>query len=154
MGDSDQGTKSDRPALPRDAFRSQRLAPAAAGPTITPVVVTPDYGDIVQVAPCGAGNPSTVSPADGAAAMRPRRASGRRQGDAKRDRHSRNPFEAYGERSTSRPYALRLPDAIDLALRQIAAEERTHPLRIIDRALYEHLERTGRLPPAARAQDS
>jgi len=57
------------------------------------------------------------------------------------------PFEAYGERSSSRPYALRLPDAIDLALRKIAAEERTHPLRIIDRILYEHLETIGRLPP-------
>lgn len=155
MGDFDQGQKSDRPALPRDAFRSQRAAPAAAGPSITPVVVTPEYRDIVQVAPGGAGNSSAVSPVDGAAtATRTRRASGRRQGDADRDRRSRNPFEAYGERSTSRPYALRLPDAIDLALRQIAAEERTHPLRIIDRALYEHLERTGRLPPAARAQDS
>ena len=40
-----------------------------------------------------------------------------------RSKAERNPFEAYGERSSSRPYALRLPDAIDLVLRQIAAEE-------------------------------
>jgi hypothetical protein len=59
----------------------------------------------------------------------------------------RNPFEAYGERSSSRPYALRLPDAVDLVLRQMAAEERTQPLRVIDRILYEHLRRIGRLPP-------
>ena len=62
----------------------------------------------------------------------------------------RNPFEAYGERSSSRPYALRLPDAIDLVLRQLAAEERTHPLRVVDRILYEHLKRSGRLPPPDR----
>jgi hypothetical protein len=42
---------------------------------------------------------------------------------------------------------LRLPDAIDLVLRQIAAEERTYPLRVIDRILYDHLQRIGRLPP-------
>jgi hypothetical protein len=64
-----------------------------------------------------------------------------------RPKPERNPFEAYGERSSSRPYALRLPDAIDLVLRQIAAEERTHPLRVIDRILYDHLRRVGRLPP-------
>lgn len=63
-----------------------------------------------------------------------------------RAKPDRNPFEAYGERSSSRPYALRLPDAIDLVLRQIAAEERTHPLRVIDRILYDHLQRIGRLP--------
>jgi hypothetical protein len=60
----------------------------------------------------------------------------------------RNPFEAYGERASSRPYALRLPDRIDLVLRQLAAEERTQPLRIVDRALYDLLKRLGRLPPA------
>ncbi len=64
-----------------------------------------------------------------------------------RARPARNPFEAYGERSSSRPYALRLPDAIDLVLRQIAAEERTYPLRVLDRILYDHLQRIGRLPP-------
>ena len=62
----------------------------------------------------------------------------------------RNPFEGYGERTSSRPYALRLPDAIDLVLRQMAAEERTQPLRVIDRILYEHLKRSGRLPPPDR----
>jgi hypothetical protein len=29
----------------------------------------------------------------------------------------------------------------------MAAEERTHPLRVIDRIVYEHLKRAGRLPP-------
>ncbi|WP_318652276.1 MULTISPECIES: hypothetical protein [Bosea] len=40
-----------------------------------------------------------------------------------------------------------MPDAIDLVLRQMAAEERTQPLRVIDRILYEHLQQIGRLPP-------
>ena len=59
----------------------------------------------------------------------------------------RNPFDAYGGGSSSRPYALRFPDAIDLVVRQMAAEERTQPLRIIDRIVYDHLKRIGRLPP-------
>jgi hypothetical protein len=42
---------------------------------------------------------------------------------------------------------MRFPDAIDLVLRQLAAEGRTHPLRIIDRIVYDHLKRIGRLPP-------
>jgi len=29
----------------------------------------------------------------------------------------------------------------------MAAEERTHPLRVIDRILHEYLKKTGRLPP-------
>lgn len=63
----------------------------------------------------------------------------------------RNPFDAYGERTSSRPYALRLPDPIDLVVRQLAAEGRTHPLRIIDRILHDHLKRIGRLPPSRGA---
>jgi hypothetical protein len=59
----------------------------------------------------------------------------------------RNPFDAYGERSSSRPYALRFPEAIDLVIRQMAAEERTQPLRVIDRIVYDHLKQIGRLPP-------
>ncbi len=100
------------------------------------MVVTPSYDD--------AGAESTRShsalphrPSDAAAPAKP----------PARPRPERNPFEAYGERTSSRPYALRLPDAIDLVLRQIAAEERTHPLRVIDRILYDHLKRIGRLPP-------
>lgn len=100
------------------------------------MVVTPAYDDT------GAGDPRPhrVSPPrhDNPAGPAPRQM---------RARPERNPFEAYGERSSSRPYALRLPDAIDLVLRQIAAEERTHPLRVIDRILYDHLRRIGRLPP-------
>ena len=45
----------------------------------------------------------------------------------------------------------RFPDAIDLVVRQLAAEERTQPLRIIDRIVYDHLKRIGRLPPPREA---
>ncbi len=97
-----------------------------------PVVVTPAYEDQV------------ITPA---AHSEPRdRPSVRKQARPHNPR-DRNPFDGYGERSSSRPYALRLPDAIDLVVRQIAAEERTHPLRIVDRILYDHLKRIGRLPP-------
>lgn len=137
MSDPVEETKADRPALPRDTFRQQRTASTPA----TPVVVTPDYGDLN-------GRPALAEPD-------PRRSEGDR-GAAPRQRprtkvvSPRNPFEAYGERTSSRPYALRLPDAIDLVLRQLAAEERTHPLRVVDRILYEHLKRSGRLPPPDR----
>lgn len=137
MSGPDTSSKPDRPALPRDAFRSQRVAasgPAAAEPR--PVVVTPTYDDTSADGP----HPSA------AALHQPREAEARRRRPA-RAKPERNPFEAYGERSSSRPYALRLPDAIDLVLRQMAAEERTHPLRVIDRILYDHLLRVGRLPP-------
>ncbi|MGN6096472.1 MAG: hypothetical protein ACTHP8_09580 [Bosea sp. (in: a-proteobacteria)] len=137
MNGSNSNGKPQRPALPRDAFRSQRIAASSAeasGPR--PVVVTPAYDD------SDAHDPSR------------HRALLRRHSDAgspakrpRRPKPERNPFEAYGERSSSRPYALRLPDVIDLVLRQIAAEERTHPLRVIDRILYDHLQRIGRLPP-------
>ena len=93
--------------------------------------MTPDYGDPV-------GPPA--KPALGSAPQPERR----RQKEARPA--ARNPFEAYGERTSSRPYALRLPDAIDLVIRQIAAEQRTHPLRIVDQALHDHLKRIGRLP--------
>lgn len=137
MSGPDSNNRPERPALPRDMFRSRRVnAPSAEAPGPRPVVVTPAYDDT------GAGDP------------RPRSASPPRHDNAEaaarrpmRARPERNPFEAYGERSSSRPYALRLPDAIDLVLRQIAAEERTHPLRVIDRILYDHLRRVGRLPP-------
>lgn len=135
---SDQGSapKQDRPALPRDSFRSQRIGGAGSPtPTVKPVVVTPDYGDPVKAS-------VPVEPA--AVAHPPKAAAGTRP--SKRRRPDNNPFEPYGERSSSRPYALRLPDPIDLVLRQMAAEERTHPLRVIDRILYEHLKRIGRLP--------
>ncbi|MBD3847413.1 hypothetical protein IED13_17055 [Bosea sp. SSUT16] len=135
MGGSDTSSKPDRPPLPRDAFRSQRVAssgPVAADPK--PVVVTPAYDDSANGSPRSAFPPRPREAA--APARRPARA-----------KPERNPFEAYGERSSSRPYALRLPDAIDLVLRQMAAEERTQPLRVIDRILYEHLQQIGRLPP-------
>jgi hypothetical protein len=138
MTDSAATPKSDRPALPRDAFRAQRTGTARAdGAPIQPVVVTPAYDDPISPATPRATEPAATRAAVSRAPPRPKRAP----------RRQRNPFEGYGERSSSRPYALRFPDAIDLVLRQIAAEERTHPLRIIDRIVHDHLQRIGRLPP-------
>jgi hypothetical protein len=145
MSDPVQDPKPDRPALPRDVFRAQRgTIDNGAARDPLPVVVTPDYGDRA---------PATASSASGREGHldqrvddplppRPVRTSRRKDSDV-----GRNPFDAYGERSSSRPYALRLPDPIDLVLRQIAAEERTFPLRVIDRILYDHLKKIGRLPP-------
>lgn len=130
-------TKADRPPLPRDTFRQQRTASTPA----MPVVVTPDYGDLKSAPAFTEGDPRGSEGDRGAAP---------RQRPKAKAAFARNPFEAYGERTSSRPYALRLPDAIDLVLRQLAAEERTHPLRVVDRILYEHLKRSGRLPPPDR----
>ena len=140
MSDPAKDQHPDRPALPRDAFRAQRLIPVgAAEPAPKPVIVTPEYEDGAH-APISTLGSNQGEPAP-AAAPRP-------LPKAKvKPEISRNPFDAYGERSSSRPYALRLPDAIDLVVRQIAAEERTHPLRVIDRILHDHLKRIGRLPP-------
>lgn len=127
---------NDRPRqlpLPRDLFRDQRLASGDKMAVPTPsILVTPDYADERP------SHPQSVLRGDCPAAPAPRRWPS--------SAADRDPFKAYGERSSSRPYALRLPDAIDLALRQIAAEERIHPLRVIDRVLHEHLKRIGRLP--------
>ncbi|MFG1240319.1 hypothetical protein V5F63_24350 [Xanthobacter autotrophicus DSM 597] len=140
MSDPVKDPHPDRPALPRDAFRAQRLVPVGtAEPASKPVIVTPEYEDGAHapISTLGAsqGEPATI------AASRPLPRA------KVKPEISRNPFDAYGERSSSRPYALRLPDAIDLVVRQIAAEERTHPLRVIDRILHDHLKRIGRLPP-------
>lgn len=128
--------KPKRPALPRDSYRGQRVA-ATAAPAPIPVVVTPDYHDPTPP-PSPAGR-EPRPPTHVASTGQPRVARAK-------PASPRNPFDAYGERSSSRPYALRLPDAIDLVLRQMAAEERTHPLRVIDRILHEYLKKTGRLP--------
>lgn len=138
MTDDPSPTKGERPALPHDAFRTWRSGTASGGkPASEPVVVTPTYDDPVRPDRRNV----VVAPAV------PRPASRRRPSRG----HERNPFQAYGERTSSRPYALRLPDAIDLVLRQIAAEQRTHALRIVDRALYDHLAKLGRLPPTTDA---
>jgi hypothetical protein len=142
---NENGPKHVRLPLPRDAFRSERSA-ATAGPT--PVVVMPAYDDL----------PANGAEQSSAAATRkdahPATTTGQQPGEHKETARTkgrgavpRNPFEGYGERSSARPYALRLPDAIDLTIRQMAAEERTQPLRIIDRILYEYLKRIGKLPP-------
>ena len=133
MTDPASAQKPDRPPLPRDAFRAHRVSAAAPDALAAkPVVVTPAYED--QVTTPAAHSAPTDS------------ASARKQPRVQKAR-DRNPFDTYGERSSSRPYALRFPDAIDLVVRQIAAEERTQPLRIIDRIVYDHLKRIGRLPP-------
>lgn len=137
MSDHSGSQKQDRPALPRDSFRSQRIPGAGSVAPGKPVVVTPDYGDPVK--PSAPPEPTSGLPRAVTAGGGP--------SPSRRRRPETNPFEAYGERSSSRPYALRLPDAIDLVLRQMAAEERTHPLRVIDRILHDHLKRIGRLPP-------
>lgn len=137
MNDSAAPPKPERPSLPRDAFRTQRagLARVEAVP-VQPVVVTPAYDDSI--------NPVARPTASVASRPESGKASSRAKVTPRRDG---NPLDGYGERSSSRPYALRLPDAIDLVLRQIAAEERTHPLRIIHRIVHDHLKRIGRLPP-------
>jgi len=137
MSDSASSEKPDRPPLPRDAFRAQRVGAARGQKTVLqPVVVTPSYDDQVAPAP-PVQRRSSSEKAEPSQPKRPARPP--------RDRN-RSPFEAYGERASSRPYALRLPEAIDLALRQVAAEERTQPLRIVDRAIHDLLKRLGRLP--------
>ncbi|WP_296711304.1 hypothetical protein [Rhodoblastus sp.] len=142
MSDPVQDKKPDRPALPRDAFRAQRAAAdTTAAPPVKPVIVTPDYDDR-PIAPV----PAPPREDGGVRNREPPPPASRSKSDG-----GRNPFDAYGERSSSRPYALRLPDPIDLVLRQMAAEERTHPLRVVDRILYEHLKKAGRLPPARGA---
>jgi hypothetical protein len=136
MSDS-AAPKPDRLSLPRDAFRAQRTGTGRGdSAAIQPVVVTPAYDDPVSP-PAAETIKPLAAPAAVSRSPRPKPAP----------RGVRNPFEGYGERSSSRPYALRLPDAIDLVLRQIAAEERTHPLRIIHRIVHDHLKRIGRLPP-------
>ena len=133
MTDPASAQKPDRPPLPRDAFRAHRVNTAAPDPLAAkPVVVTPAYEDQVIAPAAHAAPPDSVS-----ARKQPRLQKSR----------DRNPFDAYGERSSSRPYALRFPDAIDLVIRQMAAEKRTQPLRIIDRIVYDHLKQIGRLPP-------
>jgi hypothetical protein len=97
---------------------------------VRPLVVTPDYEDTTH---------GILPASDTTAIPDPQRDI---------DASSRNPFAAYGRRASSRPYALRLPDRIDMVVRQLAAEERTHPLRVIDRALRDYLVHLGRLPPA------
>ena len=136
MSDQDPASPPTRPALPRDAFRSQRSGVAPLGSSaVTPVVVTPSYDD------------TPAAPATPVAMRSRKEASGERQREAKSRGRDQNPFEPYGERSSSRPYALRLPDPIDLVVRQMAAEQRTHPLRIVDKILFDGLRRLGRLPP-------
>ena len=137
MTDPASAQKPDRPPLPRDAFRAHRVSAAAPDALAAkPVVVTPAYED--QITAPTAHSAQTDS------------SSARKQPRPQKAR-DRNPFDAYGERSSSRPYAWRFPDAIDLVVRQMAAEERTQPLRIIDRIVYDHLKRIGRLPPRREA---
>jgi hypothetical protein len=131
MNDRTPSRDNDRPVLPHDAFRNRRSGAVQSGNSLArPVVVTPDYEDKVQGVLPPSGTTAIPDPQTEIGAS------------------SRNPFAAYGARAATRPYALRLPDRIDFVVRQLAAEERTHPLRVIDRALHDYLARIGRLPPA------
>ena len=120
--------------LPRSGFK---LATATdKGAAEAPAVVTPNYGDRdlgAGPSPAGVAPPSSSSTA------------------TRVSRRSLDPFDAYGDRTASRPFALRLPEPIDLALRQIAAERHTQPLRVVDQALHDYLVKLGRLPAAPDA---
>ena len=118
----------DRPrlTLPRKLSAADNVA---GGPRAT--VVVPDYGDDQMAAPTDRPN------SRGASRERPPAASPQRQTD---------PFEGFGDRLASRPFALRLPRPVDLVIRQIAAENQVQPLRVVDQAVRDYLARLGRLP--------
>ena len=126
----------DRPRLPLppSGFKLASATERAGGEALT--VITPDYDDR------GLG----AEPSPGRMPPSARSADSTRAG-----RRSLDPFDAYGDRTASRPFALRLPEPIDLALRQIAAERHTQPLRVVDQALYDYLVKLGRLPAAPDA---
>ena len=114
--------------LPRKATAETVAAPR-------PMVVTPDYGtDPLRPAEALPGN--IERPVDRLARASKPAMPGRQ----------RDPFDGYGDRLASRPLALRLPRPIDLVIRQIAAERQVQPLRLVDQAIRDFLEKLGRLP--------
>lgn len=123
-----------RLALPRKASSVE----TTSGPR--PMVVMPDYGQEplqpVTTPPAIAGRPCDQMTRQPAPAMKARQ---------------RDPFEGFGDRLSSRPLALRLPRPIDLAIRQIAAERQVQPLRLIDQAIREFLDKLDRLPERPEA---
>jgi hypothetical protein len=123
--------------LPRGGL-NVAAAHDAAGREST-VVVTPDYDDKrLGAAPA----PKNAAP------------SPLQRRPAREDRGARNLFEAYGERTESRPFSLRVPEPIDLVLRQIAAERHTQPLRIVDQVIRDYLVKLGRLPRAPEVDEA
>ncbi|SDR63799.1 hypothetical protein SAMN05519103_09051 [Rhizobiales bacterium GAS113] len=118
-----------RMPLPRSSFKLASTKDKASGET--PTVITPDYGENLMTPAAPASGP----PAPRVASPPPLA-----------DRRLRDPFDPYGDRTASRPFALRLPAPIDLVLRQIAAEHHTQPLRIVDQAIHDYLVKLGRLP--------
>ncbi|MBX9910621.1 MAG: hypothetical protein K2Z25_18135 [Beijerinckiaceae bacterium] len=120
-------------AKPRLAL--PRKAPTETTGSPRPMVVVPDYGEepLQPVA-----TRATMHEGSSAHTERP-------AGPAIPTRQ-RDPFEGFGDRLSSRPLALRLPRPIDLAIRQIAAERQVQPLRLVDQALRDFLEKLGRLP--------
>ena len=117
-----------RLALPRKAAAETMTAPR-------PMVVTPDYGE-EPLRPTNTSPVIVERPVD-------RVATNNKAGTPSRQR---DPFEGYGDRLASRPLALRLPRPIDLVIRQIAAERQIQPLRLIDQAIRDYLEKLARLP--------
>ena len=118
---------------PRLALPRKTTVETVAPPR--PMVVTPDYGE-EPLRPAGP-SPARRDETAERAASQSRPTMPTRQHD---------PFEGFGDRLASRPLALRLPRPIDLAIRQIAAERQVQPLRLIDQAVREFLEKLGRLP--------
>ncbi|AOO84987.1 hypothetical protein [Bosea vaviloviae] len=117
-----------RLALPR---KSGIDSPSAPRPTI----VTPDYGE-EPLRPAGEFPAASEGSRDRTA----------RQARPTMPIRQRDPFEGFGDRLASRPLALRLPRPIDLVIRQIAAERQVQPLRLIDQAIRDFLEKLNRLP--------
>lgn len=117
-----------RLALPRKATGETAAAPR-------PMVVTPDYS-MEPLRPIDASPVFFERPEDHVATIL-RSPTPTRQ---------RDPFEGYGDRLASRPLALRLPRPIDLVIRQVAAERQVQPLRLIDQAIRDFLEKLDRLP--------
>lgn len=120
-------TKS-RLALPRKATVETTAAPR-------PLVVTPDYGE-EPLRPIATSSAARVGPG----------AQTGKHAELTTPPRQRDPFEGFGDRLSSRPLALRLPRPVDLVVRQIAAERQVQPLRLIDQAIRDFLEKLDRLP--------
>ncbi len=112
-----------------------RKTPIETTASARPMVVTPDYGE------------EPLQPVATPSAMRDgSNAHTERQAGPTIPTRQRDPFEGFGDRLSSRPLALRLPRPIDIAIRQIAAERQVQPLRLVDQAIRDFLEKLGRLP--------
>ena len=119
----------DRPRLilPRKPVAPGEVSASQA----RPAVVTPDYGEDQMASPRDRLVPGVASP---------------QKPPAKNPQRQTDPFEGFGDRLASRPFALRVPRPVDLVIRQIAAENQVQPLRVVDQAVRDYLAKLGRLP--------